>query len=205
MADDKKKGDEGAAKSAADEARQRAQAARQDQGDAAGGVAADVARAGADDKVAPAKGEAPAGEQVASLTPEQVTQMLARMAALEALVAGSRGLEGPAIGDTKSTVALAPAAVNQPQHAVRAAGITSAPTGQPIAKAYTPQAGALPDVLPGHMQPRVEGARVLLTKPFYYMDAIRNEGEVLEGYTGPLGSGMVEVDDQGRPIKREAA
>ena len=200
MADEKKKGDETAAKNAADEARQRAQAAR-----AETSTAADVARAGEGDKVAPAVGEAPAGEQMVTMSADQFQAIMSRMDGLQAMIAGSRGLEGPAIGDPKSTVALAPAAVNAPQHAVRASGITSAPNGQPIAKAYVPQAGAMPDVLPGHMQPRVEGARVLLTKPFYYNDAIRNEGEVLEGYTGPLGSGMVEVDDQGRPVKRDAA
>lgn len=207
MADEKKKGDETAAKSAADEARERAQKQREAQAATvsanATATSADVARADEGDKVAPAKDELSGGEQVTNLSPEEVSKLLSRLAALETLVAGSRGLEGPEADATKSTAILAASAVNAPQNALRNGSVTSAPNGQPIAKGYDPGNVNLAAKSAADRQ-FVEGVRVLLLAPHYIGDVVRNEGEVLEDYSGPLSSRMAVVDDRGNLVQAAA-
>lgn len=50
--------------------------------------------------------------------------------------------------------------------------------------------------------PDLDNATVLVTKSAYYDDAIRNEGEIIRGYTGPLASWMQPLDGKGQPIPR---
>ncbi len=107
---------------------------------------------------------------------------------------------------------------------VARAGITSAPPRQPIAMgmgdaAMNPSGGARPaggDIAPfiaaaipptadsirPKEYPQVENATVMFTKTSYVADRVWNPGEIMHGYTGGIGTNMVETDSSGKPVRR---
>jgi hypothetical protein len=136
---------------------------------------------------------------------------------------GRTGTEGLSPDQPKDTLAASPGAQFDPAAVARLpAGVTSSPLNQPIPEGMGATVSRLPDpyefedgengvwgrdertgkVIRPRQYPKLEGQDVLVTKTGYIDDAIRNEGEIMRGYTGPLASWMQPLDAKGQPIPR---
>jgi len=136
---------------------------------------------------------------------------------------GRSGVEGLSPDQPKDTLVASPGAQFDPAAVARLpAGVTSSPLNQPIPEGMGATVSRLPDpyefedgengvwgrdertgkVIRPRQYPKLEGQDVLVTKTGYIDDAIRNEGEIMRGYTGPLASWMQPLDDKGQPIPR---
>lgn len=206
---------------AADDARAAAQKAKEDQAakekaEAEKAKAADAAKGGAG---AVPGGEKPPADavkdgQAPPVDPESldVKALLTRLDAVErmnaTLTAQMAGMTGPAVNEAKDVTAVSPGAAFDPR-ATRPlpAGVSSAPAMQPIPAGLGDGGIALGatdaravwgnDAKGNPIEPRryggLEEEDVMVVATGYYDDAVRNPGDVLRGYTGPMGSWFVPV------------
>lgn len=132
------------------------------------------------------------------------------------------GLEGSDPGELKDTQVASPGMQFDPAGVARVPdGITSGPTNQPIPVSLasgpsTPDPFEFEDgestvwgrdertgrVIRPRRYPELENATVLVTKTGYLDDAVRNPGDVIQNYSGPLASWMQPLDSNGKPIPR---
>jgi len=140
-----------------------------------------------------------------------------------AAMQGRSGVEGLDPSEPKDTLIASPGAQFDPAAVPRTpgTGITSAPLGQPVplsltANQRTPDPYEFEDgestvwgkdertgkVIRPRTYPELENQDVLVIKSAYYQDAIRNEGEIIRGYSGPLASWMQPLDSRGQEIPR---
>jgi hypothetical protein len=140
----------------------------------------------------------------------------------DALLGGATGLQGAPLDQPKSTHVLSPGSQNDPAAvgvAGAMSGVTSGPKLQPHPLAGT-DASARPmfDWVDGEVTvwgrdqhgrvirpteyPQLTEQDVRLTKTIYIDDAIRNAGEIMRQYTGPLGSGMIPIGPDGKDLPR---
>jgi hypothetical protein len=202
----------GGGPSPADEARAKAQEARDKQAADEKAKAEKAAQGGDKPGAAPEgdavkDGLAPATD-VEGLDPKSAAS---RIDALERLVATltaqTAGNTGPALDEAKGIEAASPGAGFDPRM-VRPlpAGVSSAPSTQPMPLSNGGTGGvdavggsALwgSDAKGGPVQarayPGLEEEDVVVTATGYHDDTIRNAGDILKGYTGPASSWFVPV------------
>jgi|VirMetMinimDraft_7_1064189.scaffolds.fasta_scaffold00089_50 hypothetical protein len=205
---------------AADEARAKAQKARDDQA-AAEKEKADKAKAETDAKggqtaggdqteasaQARADGNSPAAD-AESLDPKA---LLARLDAQDRLIktlqAGMAGATGPAPDENKDVTAAGPGAAFDPRLTrPLPAGVTSAPSTQPMPAGNGGGSG-IGDITGGtgalwgtdsrgapvqaRTYPGLEEEDIVVVAAGYHDDTIRNPGDIIRGYTGPAASWFV--------------
>jgi hypothetical protein len=136
---------------------------------------------------------------------------------------GRSGTEGLSLDQPKDTLVASPGAQFDPAAVARLpAGVTSSPLNQPIPEGMGATVSRLPDpyefedgengvwgrddrtgkVIRPRQYPKLENASLRVTKSAYFDDAVRNEGEIMHNYTGPLASWMQPIDAKGQDIPR---
>lgn len=200
------------AENQADAARKRAEEQREKQ------EQAEKERA---EKEAQAKKEAPGGaaggdesKLVPKTDPEAASPdaYLARIDSLERLVktltAQMAGSEGPKPTETKDITVAGPGAQFDPRlQRPGLGGVTSGPSNQPLPmSAASVGVGPAPDGLAAwgydpngnkvtaKVYPQLTEEDIYVRRTAYYDDVIRNDGDIIRGYTGPAASWFIPLD-----------
>lgn len=197
--------------SQADDARAKAQAAREAQAKAEKDKAEKAAQGGSDDGGAqsdPNAGDVPVPPvEAEGLDPKA---LLARLDAQDRLIkslsAQVAGMEGPKLDEAKDTQVAASGAANDPR-LVRPlpAGVSSSPALQPMPASDGGRGGSLPVVggsalwgetasggpVQARAYPELDEEDVVVVATGYHDDTIRNVGDIIRGYVGPAASWFV--------------
>jgi hypothetical protein len=204
----------GGGPSPADEARAKAQEAREKQ------AAEEKAKA---EKASQEAAKAPGGAQTDAVEEGQAPapdaegldakSLLARLDAqdrlIKTLTAQMAGAEGQKVDEAKDVTAASPGSGFDPR-LTRAlpAGVSSAPSTQPMPLSNGGGAGGVAavggsalwgsDARGGPVQarayPGLEEEDVMVTATGYHDDTIRNAGDIIRGYTGPAASWFVPTE-----------
>lgn len=144
------------------------------------------------------------------LTMDQMRERLdAQDRLIQTLTAQMANSEGPATSETKDVAVASPGAQFDPRlQRPGLASVTSAPSNQPLPMSAagggvepSPDGfaawGYAPDgsKVQAKRYKALKDTDVLVRRTGYYDDVIRNEGDIIRGYTGPAASWFIPVDD----------
>jgi hypothetical protein len=204
----------GGGSSQADDARAKAQAARDAQAEAEKAKADKEAQAakdrsdggGAQSDGDQREGDAPPVD-AGGLDP---TALLARLDAqdrlIKTLTAQMAGAQGPAVGEPKDTQAASPGAALDPRITrTMPPGVSSSPALQPMPAGDGGRGGSVAALggsalwgenraggpVQARAYPNLQEEDVVVTATGYHDDTIRNAGDIMRGYTGPAASWFV--------------
>jgi len=204
---------EKANRDAAEKARREAE---KGDGDGAGGGENEATRAG----------QGAVTDQAAQSSEALLARLDAQDRLIATLTAQSKGSTGVGVEEAKNTTAAGPGAAFDPRITGRmGAGVTSGPSLQPHPSSGVEISRAVGLRDPNDWEdgevtvwgrdpvtgrpirpreyPQVKEQDVLVTKTGYHEDAVRNVGETIRGYTGPLASWFEPIDADGKVIPRQ--
>lgn len=198
---------------AADEARAKAQEARDKQAAEEKAKAEKAAQGGDKPGAAPEgdavkQGLAPATDVEGLDAKTLLSRLDAQERLIKTLTAQMAGAEGQKIDEAKDVTAVSPGAGFDPRLTrPLPAGVSSAPGTQPMPQSSGGTGGVAAvggaalwgsDTKGGPVQarayPNLDEEDVVVTATGYHDDTIRNEGDIMRGYTGPAASWFVPTE-----------